>query len=109
LTVASGSGTFSEKRCLQWFSRLDVLANQRSAAAAGFSVLAGSARMFGIGTTELLIILGIVVVIFGARRLPELGSGLGQAIKNFKKGVSTKEEIDVTPKKDDATESENPS
>ena len=38
--------------------------------------------MFGIGTTELLIILGIVVVIFGARRLPELGSGLGQAIKN---------------------------
>ena len=65
--------------------------------------------MFGIGTTELLIILGIVVVIFGARRLPELGSGLGQAIKNFKKGVSTKEEIDVTPKKDDATESEKPS
>jgi sec-independent protein translocase protein TatA len=65
--------------------------------------------MFGIGTTELLIILGIVVVIFGARRLPELGSGLGQAIKNFKKGVSTKEEIDVTPKKDDTTESENPS
>ncbi|MBW2287378.1 MAG: twin-arginine translocase TatA/TatE family subunit [Deltaproteobacteria bacterium] len=65
--------------------------------------------MFGIGTTELLIILGIVVVIFGARRLPELGSGLGQAIKNFKKGVSTKEEIDVTPKKDDATEGENSS
>ena len=65
--------------------------------------------MFGIGTTELLIILGIVVVIFGARRLPELGSGLGQAIKNFKKGVSTKEEIDVTPKQDDATEGENPS
>jgi sec-independent protein translocase protein TatA len=56
-----------------------------------------------------LIILGIVVVIFGARRLPELGSGLGQAIKNFKKGVSTKEEIDVTPKKDDPTEGENPS
>jgi sec-independent protein translocase protein TatA len=65
--------------------------------------------MFGIGTTELLIILGIVVVIFGARRLPELGSGLGQAIKNFKKGVSAKEEIDVTPKKDEASEGENPS
>ncbi len=65
--------------------------------------------MFGIGTTELLIILGIVVVIFGARRLPELGSGLGQAIKNFKKGVSTKEEIDVTPKKDEVTENEEPS
>jgi sec-independent protein translocase protein TatA len=65
--------------------------------------------MFGIGTTELLVILGIVVVIFGARRLPELGSGLGQAIKNFKKGVSSKEEIDVTPKKDDVSEGENPS
>ena len=65
--------------------------------------------MFGIGTTELLIILGIVVVIFGARRLPELGSGLGQAIKNFQKGVSTKEEIDVTPKKDEVTEGEEPS
>ncbi len=56
--------------------------------------------MFGIGTTELLIILGIVIVIFGARRLPELGSGLGKAIKNFKSGVSGKDEIDVTPSQD---------
>ena len=53
--------------------------------------------MFGIGTTELLIVLGIAVVIFGARRLPELGSGLGKAIKNFKAGISGKDEIDVTP------------
>jgi len=56
--------------------------------------------MFGIGTTELLIVLGIVIVIFGARRLPELGSGLGKAIKNFKAGISGKDEIDVSPKKD---------
>jgi sec-independent protein translocase protein TatA len=49
------------------------------------------------------------VVIFGARRLPELGSGLGQAIKNFKKGVSSKEEIDVTPKKEEVNEGETPS
>ena len=56
--------------------------------------------MFGIGTTELFIILGIVIVIFGARRLPELGSGLGKAIKNFKTGVTGKDEIDVTPSKD---------
>ncbi len=56
--------------------------------------------MFGLGTTELLIILLIVVVIFGARRLPELGSGLGKAIKNFRSGVSGRDEIDVTPKKD---------
>ncbi len=60
--------------------------------------------MFGIGTTELLIVLGIVVVVFGARRLPELGSGMGKAIKNFKAGVSGKDEIDVTPKPDEVTE-----
>jgi len=53
--------------------------------------------MFGIGTTELLILLAIVVLIFGARRLPELGSGLGKAIKNFKGGVSGNDEIDITP------------
>ena len=60
--------------------------------------------MFGIGTTELLILLGIVVLIFGARRLPELGSGLGKAIKNFKAGVSGKDEIDVTPDPDKVTD-----
>ena len=59
--------------------------------------------MFGLGATELLIIFGIVVVLFGARRLPELGSGFGKAIKNFKAGVSGKDEIDVTPQKPDDT------
>jgi sec-independent protein translocase protein TatA len=60
--------------------------------------------VFGIGATELLIILGIVIVLFGARRLPELGSGVGQAIRNFKKGLSGKDEIDVTPKKEEVGE-----
>ncbi|RIL06750.1 MAG: twin-arginine translocase TatA/TatE family subunit [Proteobacteria bacterium] len=55
--------------------------------------------MFGLGATELLIILGIVILLFGARRLPEIGSGMGKAIKNFKSGVSGKDEIDVTPQK----------
>jgi sec-independent protein translocase protein TatA len=59
--------------------------------------------MFGIGTTELLIVLGIVVVLFGARRLPELGSGVGKAIRNFKSGISGKDEVDVTPKNDEVT------
>ena len=58
------------------------------------------------GTTELLIVLGIVVVIFGARRLPELGSGLGKAIKNFKSGVSGEDEIDVTPKQDEVSDTD---
>ena len=54
--------------------------------------------MFGLGPWELGIILLIVVVMFGARRLPEIGSGMGKAIKNFKAGVSS-DEIDVTPEK----------
>jgi sec-independent protein translocase protein TatA len=54
--------------------------------------------MFGMGTSELLIILAIVVVLFGSRRLPELGSGVGKAIRNFKTGLAGKDELDVTPK-----------
>jgi sec-independent protein translocase protein TatA len=58
----------------------------------------------GIGITELVIILVIVIIIFGAKRLPELGSGVGKAIKNFKKATTGKDEIDVTPKKMDEKE-----
>lgn len=43
--------------------------------------------MFGLGGMELGIILVIIVIIFGAGKIPELGSGLGKAITNFKKGV----------------------
>ena len=41
--------------------------------------------MFGLGTTELLIIAGIILLIFGAKRLPEIGKGLGGAIREFRK------------------------
>ncbi len=44
--------------------------------------------MFGLGMPELIIILVIVLVIFGASRLPQLGEGLGKAIRGFKKGIS---------------------
>jgi sec-independent protein translocase protein TatA len=60
--------------------------------------------MFGLGTQELLIILVIIVILFGATRLPQIGSGIGQAIKNFKKGINEPEEIDVTPEKDASKE-----
>ena len=60
--------------------------------------------MFGLGTQELIIILVIIVILFGATRLPQIGSGIGQAIKNFKKGINEPEEIDVTPKKDRSKE-----
>ena len=43
--------------------------------------------MFGIGSQELMIILVIVFLIFGAKRLPEMGSSLGQAIRGFKKSM----------------------
>jgi sec-independent protein translocase protein TatA len=44
--------------------------------------------MFGLGWTELLLILLIVIIIFGASRLRDLGSGLGQGIREFKKSIS---------------------
>jgi sec-independent protein translocase protein TatA len=53
---------------------------------------------------ELVIILIIILVLFGATRLPQIGSGIGQAIRNFKKSVKETEEIDVTPKKENTKE-----
>jgi sec-independent protein translocase protein TatA len=52
-------------------------------------------RMPGMG--ELLIILVIVLLVFGANKLPQLGDGIGKAIKNFKRGINHDDEIDVTP------------
>ena len=60
--------------------------------------------MFGLGPLELGIILAIVVILFGAKRLPEVGSGIGKAIKNFKSGISGKDEIDVTPEPESVDE-----
>ena len=54
--------------------------------------------MFGsFGWMELLLILIIVLIIFGAGKLPQLGEGLGKAIKGFKKSVHEADAIDVTP------------
>lgn len=57
--------------------------------------------MFGIGMPELIIILVIILIIFGAGKLPEIGSALGKGIRNFKKSSHESNEIDVTPKKED--------
>lgn len=59
--------------------------------------------MFGIGMTELIIILVIILVIFGAGKLPEIGSGVGKAIGNFRKSVKETNEIDITPSAEEKT------
>jgi sec-independent protein translocase protein TatA len=48
--------------------------------------------MFGLGATELLIILVLVLVLFGAGKIPQLGRGLGEGIRNFKRGLKGDEE-----------------
>jgi sec-independent protein translocase protein TatA len=61
--------------------------------------------MFGLGIGELLVILVIVLIIFGAGKLPEIGEGLGRGIRSFRKAVKTPDEIDITPKSDSDDES----
>jgi sec-independent protein translocase protein TatA len=58
----------------------------------------------GIGVTEILLILLIVLLLFGAKRLPEIAKGMGKSIKEFKKGMRDVEE-DV--KKEDDSEKKN--
>ena len=55
---------------------------------------------------DLTVILAIAAVLFGAKRLPEMGRGIGEAIKNLKKGLSEPSEIDVTPKKEEPPKQE---
>jgi len=55
--------------------------------------------MFGLGFQELVIILVIALIIFGPGKLPQIGSGLGKAIRDFKKGVSS-EDSDEEPKEE---------
>lgn len=65
----------------------------------------------GLGTGEIILIFLVVMVVFGASKLPQLGDGLGRAIKNFKRAVTSANEIEVSPKKSEingAASSEKP-
>jgi sec-independent protein translocase protein TatA len=53
----------------------------------------------GLGTGEIILIVLVVMVVFGASKLPQLGDGLGRAIGNFKRAVSGAKEIEVSVKK----------
>ncbi len=56
--------------------------------------------MFGFGVPELLIVLVIALVVFGAGKLPQIGSAFGKSIRNFKRASEGKDEIEISPKKD---------
>jgi sec-independent protein translocase protein TatA len=64
--------------------------------------------MFGLGTTELIIILILVLVIFGAGKLPQVGGALGKGLRNFKDGVKDADEIDEDPDKIEEKNDEKP-
>lgn len=53
--------------------------------------------MPNLGFGELVIVFLIVMLIFGAGRLPQIGEGLGKAIRNLKRGLNTDDDIDITP------------
>lgn len=57
--------------------------------------------MFGFGLGELVVVLVIVLVVFGAGRLPEVMGSLGKGVQSFKRGLKEPPEIDVTPERDD--------
>jgi len=60
----------------------------------------------GLGTTELILILVIVLVLFGAKKLPEIGGGLARGIKSFRKNMSDEPSKDESAKEPDTAKDE---
>jgi len=64
--------------------------------------------MFGLGWPEILLILGVVVIIFGPKRIPELGGALGKTLRGFKEELNT-QDVDSTEVIDTKVEETDPS
>ncbi len=62
--------------------------------------------MFGYGGFPLIVILLLILIIFGAGKLPEIGSSLGKGIKNFKRAFEERDELEIKAKKEDDSKSE---
>lgn len=62
----------------------------------------------GLSPVEIVVVALVVVLLFGTRKLPELGSGLGKAISNFRRGFKEGTAIDVTPKPESAENESSP-
>ena len=62
----------------------------------------------GLGLPELVVILIVVLIIFGPGKLPALGSGVGNALRNFRKAMNEPDAIDVTPPKPEARDAGEP-
>lgn len=60
--------------------------------------------MFGLGAPELMIILAICFIIFGGKKLPEIGAGLGKGISSFKKGLQNSDDIASLPQEENKTQ-----
>lgn len=56
--------------------------------------------MGALSIQHLLVVLVVVLLLFGSKKLPEIGGGLGRAIKNFKKATTEPDEIDITARND---------
>ena len=61
--------------------------------------------MFGkIGLWQIVLIFGVFVVLFGYKKVPEIGKTLGQGLRNFRRSLNEKDEIDITPAPEEKTE-----
>jgi sec-independent protein translocase protein TatA len=72
------------------------------------TVLNQSLAVLGLGTTEIILILAIVILLFGAKKLPELAKGLGKSIQEFKKASKENEEDEDPENKKTAAKSTPP-